>query len=160
MPRVINIHKRTIPVSQDEIAALLDTLSTEQDLIWPHEKWPRMKFKEGLKLGARGGHGPIRYSVQKYIQGKFIEFEFLKPEGLNGYHRLEIMSLSPQATEIKHTIEINPSLGASLAWIVWIRYLHDALIEDAFDKVENHFKTEEKKSNWNVWVKTLRWVLT
>jgi hypothetical protein len=40
-----------------------------------------------------------------------------------------------------------------------IRWLHDAYIEDAFDKVENHFSEDKKSSEWTWWVKTLRKVM-
>jgi len=48
------------------VVELLNTLSTDNDKIWPKEKWPAMKFKGGINIGAKGGHGPIRYSVEKY----------------------------------------------------------------------------------------------
>ena len=44
-------------------------------------------------------------------------------------------------------------------WFFAIKSLHDALIEDAFDKMENHFTEEKKKTNWSFWVKFLRKIL-
>ncbi|MEM1323749.1 MAG: hypothetical protein AAGG75_26040 [Bacteroidota bacterium] len=32
-----------------------------------------------------------------------------------------------------------------LAWLLAVRWLHDALIEDAFDKVENHFQQQKRR---------------
>jgi hypothetical protein len=46
-----------------------------------------------------------------------------------------------------------------LLWLFAIRSLHDALLEDAFDKIENHFSKEKNKSNWSIWVKFLRKIL-
>ncbi|WP_186434942.1 hypothetical protein [Gillisia sp. Hel_I_86] len=70
---------------------LLETLATENDKIWPTEKWPAMKFKNGIRTGANGGHGPIRYSVEKYEPNEIIQFRFSKPEGFNGIHKFEIL---------------------------------------------------------------------
>ncbi|KGL63697.1 hypothetical protein PHEL85_0736 [Polaribacter sp. Hel1_85] len=132
------------------------TLSTENEQIWPKEKWPEMKFKNGIKIGEKGGHGAIRYSVEKYNPNKIIQFKFLKPIGFNGVHKFEINELSITKTEIKHTIDMNTKGKATLIWLLLIRPLHNALIEDAFDKVENNFYKEKKSSSWNFWVKFLR----
>lgn len=51
---------------------------------------------------------------------------------------------------------MNTSFKATLLWVFVIRWLHDALIEDAFDKVENYFTTNKKVTNYNFWVKRLR----
>ncbi len=45
-----------------------------------------------------------------------------------------------------------------LTWPLVIRWLHDALIEDAFDKTENHFLSQKKVTSWSAWVKFLRWL--
>jgi len=34
-----------------KLEEILKTLSTDNDLIWPNEKWPAMKFKGGIKVG-------------------------------------------------------------------------------------------------------------
>jgi hypothetical protein len=47
---------------------------------------------------------------------------------------------------------------ATVLWVFIIRWLHDALIEDAFDKVENHFLTEKKRTKYSAWVNYLRGV--
>ena len=51
------------------------------------------------------------------------------------------------------------NLVGTLQWKTFIRVLHDALIEDAFDKVENYFSSEKKKTEWSGWVKFLRMLL-
>lgn len=139
---------------------LLKTLSTEKDEIWPQEKWPEMKFKDGIKIGAKGGHGPIRYSVEKYNPNEIIQFRFSKPKGFNGIHKFEIKELDKHKTEIKHTIDMNTTGKGTLIWTFAIRSLHNALIEDGFDKLENNFSGKQKSSNWNFWVKFLRKQMT
>lgn len=49
--------------------------------------------------------------------------------------------------------------SATLKWVLAIRWLHDAYIEDAFYKVENHFIKDKKNGKWNVWVKLLRKIM-
>ena len=157
--KVLNIHKRIINQPIDKIAELLGTLASENDKMLATNKWPRMKLDKGLQMGSKGGHGPIRYSVQTYNQGELIEFKFSKPEGFNGIHKFEITALDAQRTEIKHTIDMNTSIKATLIWTLAIRWLHDAYIEDAFDKVEKQFSTIKNEYKWNIWVRFLRWQL-
>ena len=157
--KVINIHKRIINQSKTKVSDLLETLSAKEDKIWPFEKWPKLMLKIGLKEGSSGGHGPIRYTVIKYIPNKLIQFEFSKPKGFNGSHRFEITELDMDKAEIKHTIEMNTSGIGLLTWAIAVRWLHNALIEDAFDKVENQFSNNSKKTEWNFRVKFLRKIL-
>ena len=154
--KVLNIHKRTIHQPKSKVSELLKTLSTENDLIWPKENWPEMKFKDGIQVGAKGGHGPIRYTVEKYDPNEIIQFRFSKPIGFNGIHKFEIRELSDKQTELKHTIDMNTEGKATLKWLFVIRSLHNALLEDGFDKLENIFSNEKRHSEWNIWVKMIR----
>jgi hypothetical protein len=157
--KVLNIHKRVINQPIEKIAELLDTLASENDKMLAIHKWPRMKLDKGLQVGSKGGHGPIRYTVQAYHQGEMIEFKFSKPEGFNGTHKFEITELGNNTTEIKHTIDMNTSIKATLIWSLAVRWLHDAFIEDAYDKVENQFSNIKNEYKWNIWVRFLRGVL-
>lgn len=157
--KVINIHHRTIQQPIESVSPLLKTLASKNDRIWPFEKWPRMYFKEGLQVGAFGGHGPIRYSVSKIIPNTLIEFQFKKPTGFFGKHYLEIEEIDSSKTRIKHTIDMRTNLWGSVMWILAIRPLHDALLEDALDKIENQFGSQKKQTPWNLWVRFLRFLL-
>jgi hypothetical protein len=154
--KVTNIHRRIITESKPKLATLFETLATNNDAIWPYEKWPAIRFKDGVKIGAKGGHGPIKYSIEEYSQGELIRFRFSKPQGFNGFHELYLNEISNKETEIVHVIKMVTTISASLQWLFVIRWLHDALIEDAFDKVENHFLENKKRSKHNFWVKMLR----
>ena len=154
--KVINIHKRILNQPKSRVAELVKTLSTENDKIWPSEKWPKMRFETGIQVGAEGGHGPIKYTVEKYDPGEIIQFRFSKPRGFNGIHKFEIKELSENQTQIQHTIEMNTEGKATLLWLFGIRSLHNALIEDGLDKLENNFLEQPKKTKWNFWVKFLR----
>jgi len=157
--KVVNIHKQTFSQSKEKLGVLLDTLSSKEDEIWPFENWPSMRFKNGLKEGSKGGHGPIRYSIEVYIPCEFIQFKFYKPKGFNGVHRFEINELEEGKTELKHVIEMNVVGFGILNWFLVIKPLHNALLCDALDKVKNHFKPNKQKKEWTLWVKVLRKLL-
>ena len=157
--RILNIHRRTISRPRENLAQLLETLATKDDKWWPWEQWPAMRFKKGKTPGAVGGHGPVRYSIERIEPGQSIEFKFLQPAGFNGVHRFELLELENENTEIIHTIEMNVSGTGVLTWIFAIRWLHDALLEDCLDKIENQFSEKKTTTPWNVWVRILRSVL-
>ena len=154
--RVVNIHKRTINQPKEKVSELFRTLATKEDMIWPYENWPAIRFKDGLTIGSHGGHGLIKYKIVEFIEGEFIKFQFLNPVGFNGTHELNITSTNETKTEIAHKIIMRTSFRASLLWAFAIRWLHDALIEEAFDKVENYFLEQKKQTEYKTWVKFLR----
>ncbi|WP_298902798.1 hypothetical protein [uncultured Psychroserpens sp.] len=154
--KVINIHKRKIRASQDNVSALFRTLATSNDLIWPIDKWPAIRFKNGLKIGSKGGHGRIRYTIVEFDECTHIKFEFTKPDGFYGTHALNIKAISENECEISHVINARTSLKASFYWLFIIKWLHNALIEDAFDKVENYVSEVQKVSQHSLWVQMLR----
>lgn len=154
--KVVNIHKRHILQPKKKVSELFKTLATKNDLVWPCENWPAIRFKDGLNVGNHGGHGRVRYTIVEFEEGEFIKFRFTEPKGFKGTHELKISKLSESKTEISHEIRMKTSLKASLLWVFVIRWLHDALIEEAFDKVENYFNQHKKKAMYNFWVKWLR----
>lgn len=139
---------------------LLSTLASSDDRVWPCEQWPAMRLDKGLSVGSKGGHGPIGYFVTAYEKGRRIDFEFIRPKEFVGKHWLEIKELDAGRTELKHTIHMQANGLGALKWSLAIRWLHDALIEDAFNKVENQITGGTKRSQWNPWVKLLRKVLS
>jgi hypothetical protein len=157
--KVINIHSRKIAQPKANMVELFKTLATKNDLMLATDKWPAMKLDKGMTIGSHGGHGLIRYFVEAYSPDGFVKFSFTRPKGFHGFHQFEIIALSDHQTEIKHTINMSTTGPALLTWPLVIRWLHDALIEDAFDKVENNFNEKKKITRWSLWVKFLRWVL-
>jgi hypothetical protein len=156
--KVINIHKRVIEQPKIEIAKLFNTLATDHDMMLATDKWPRMKLDKGLQVGSKGGHGPIKYFVTDYQPENSITFQFTFT-GFNGFHRFDIKELEANKTELSHTINMSTTGSATLKWGLAIRWLHDAFIEDAFDKVENHFTKAQKNTEWSLWVRTLRRIM-
>jgi hypothetical protein len=61
--KISNVHERTIAAPSALVGALLDTLASVDDKIWPHENWPGVKFNLPLQVGATGGHGTGPYTV-------------------------------------------------------------------------------------------------
>ncbi len=155
-----NIHTRTIKASQNKLIKLLQTLSSDNDCIWPKEKWPAMRFENGLKIGSKGGHGPIRYWIENYTPEEGIQFRFSKPTGFQGFHKLEIQKLTQESTVITHTIAMQTAGKSTWLWLFIIRPLHNALMVDLLNKVENQFSDTQKSTNWNLWVKFLRKQMT
>ncbi|MEP1488869.1 MAG: hypothetical protein ABJK28_10615 [Algibacter sp.] len=74
-------------------------------------------------------------------------------------YRIGIKELADKQTEIKHTIAMDTKGQGTWTWILVIRSLHNALIEDGFDKLENSFSNGNKKTEWNMWVKIVRKLL-
>ena len=157
--QVINKHKRIINQPKQRVSELLETLSNKDDKIWPNNNWPAIRFKNGLKVGSIGGHGPIRYKITNYKIGENIYFEFIKPSGFIGFHYFEIKENDADKTEVIHIINMRVFGLSMFYWLFIIRWLHDALIEDALDNIENEFSTKKKITNWSLWVKFLRQVL-
>lgn len=162
--KIFNRHEIEIAASEAEIGRLFDTLATANDLLWPHFRWPRMRLDRPLASGARGGHGPIGYSVEEYEPGKRVLFRFENTHpfslGLKGYHTL-FMEHGKAGTQLVHEI-VGTIEGRALAiWPLAIRPLHDALIEDALAQAAKHFDASYPfPPKLSLWVHFLRFALT
>jgi hypothetical protein len=66
--RIHNTHERTLPAGGMP-GSLIDGLAGDDDRLWPHDRWPAMRFDGGLQEGNHGGHGPIRYRVLELLEG-------------------------------------------------------------------------------------------
>lgn len=158
--KIENIHRREFPVSAEVLGELLDSLSSQQDCLWPTRYWQPMRFDRPLSVGAHGGHAPLVYDVASYEQGRAIDFEFQVPKGFDGGHSLEIVSKGPQSAELIHRVDMRTSAKAWLQWTLFFGPLHDALLEDAFVQAEHSLGLPEQDEAWSAWVKFLRWVAT
>ena len=58
--------------------------------------------------------------------------------------------------EIRHTIDMHTTGKETLLWTFAIRSLHNALMEDSFDKLENNFSDKRKSTEWNMWVRFIK----
>ena len=135
MPSIRVVHQRELAASPAEVGRLLDSLASDDDRVWPVPRWPAVRFDRPLGVGARGGHGPIRYEVCEYDPGRRVRFRF-DPRMFIGYHQLEVSGEDGRAT-LAHVVEGEPRGWLRLAWPAAIRYLHDAAVEDCLDRVES-----------------------
>lgn len=158
--RVLNIHEREIGAPPAAVGALLDSLASDNDALWPRTTWPRMHFDRPLGVGAVGGHGPIPYSIEEFRPGQMVRFRFLGPRGFNGHHRLEALPLGGNRTLLRHTIDMSATGAALFTWPVIIRPLHDALLEDALAQAQVSLGLAPAVSPWSAWVKLLRWLMS
>ena len=157
--KILNVHTRKIEGPKNKVDELIQTLASREDKVWPREQWPAMRLDHGLKVGSKGGHGIIGYYIKEYVEGERIVFEFTKPKGFTGSHYFEMEELNQNRCLLKHTIKMEAKGKATLAWVLFIRPLHDALIEDLFDKVDNQTTESKKRTEWSLWVKFLRKLL-
>ncbi|GAB3044187.1 SRPBCC family protein [Sediminivirga luteola] len=173
---VLNVHERRIAASAAAVGGVLDTLATQNDCLWAWEHWPPMRFPGGLRPGAEGGHGPVRYAVVERVSGRRVRFRFQRPGGFHGHHEFRVDAVpaasgaEPEAAEaaprpenaciLRHEIAMSLSGTARLSWPLVFRPLHDALIEESFDKVERGFGAGPAVPHRrSLWVRFLRRLL-
>ena len=92
-----------------------------------------MKFT--LQVGATGGHGTGPYTVPSYAPGRHIRFEF--GGGRQGYHEFTLQEVDDMTCVLRHATKAKLTFNSAWRWYFLIRPLHNALIEDLFDKVES-----------------------
>lgn len=158
--KVRNIHQRELDATAERVGALIDTLASKNDLLWPARVWPRMRFDQPLGVGAKGGHGPIRYYVEEYLPGRSIVFRFTGPKGFDGIHRFDVIDDPHKTVVLRHSILMRTKSLALLSWPVLFRPLHDALIEDALAKAQMSLGMEPDIVPWPAWVRLLRWLVS
>jgi len=118
-----------------------------------------MAFDKPLGVGAKGGHGPIRYVVEEYQPGRQVMFRFTGPKGFHGTHSYAVID-NEGGCELRHTIDMRTSGSAVVTWPLIFRPLHDALLEDSLDKVEADLSgLEWHGRKWPFWVRVLRKIL-
>ncbi len=137
MTKVHNVHVREIAAPMAVLGEILDTLGGDHDRLWATDIWiaEPVVFDRPLGVGADGGHGSIRYSVQEYEPGRRIVFRFTPGGGLTGVHGFELEALGPDRTRLVHFLDAGMS-----PWMRPIRPIligwHDAMVETAFDRAE------------------------
>ncbi len=157
MTTVKNVHERTLHAPLGSVAALIDSLGSDDDRLWPRDRWPAMRFDRTLSVGAAGGHGPVRYFVESYAPGRSIRFRFTAPRVFDGVHGYEVLADGPERTRLRHLLEIRARGHGFLIWPLIFRPLHDALIEDSLDRAQRFCGEEPAGAEWSRWVRALRW---
>ncbi|HEX7180865.1 MAG TPA: SRPBCC family protein [Thermoanaerobaculia bacterium] len=158
--RVLNVHERELEGNPEQIGALIDSLASREDALWPRHSWPKMEFDRPLGVGADGGHGPIRYFVEEYAPGQSIKFHFTGPKGFSGFHGYEVVRADGKPALLRHTLKMTTHGLAVLSWPVMFRPMHDALIEDSLATAQASLGQRPQVQVWSLWVKLLRWVVS
>lgn len=156
---VVNVHERDFAVPAEMLGALLDSLSSKDDRLWPRGRWPSMRFEGALAVGARGRHGPIRYNVEAYEPGRCLRLRFTAPSGFLGTHSFEVLPL-PSGSRLRHVLEMEASGMAKASWPLVFRPLHDALFEDLLDRAALAVVGAPRNAAWSGRVRALRWLLS
>ena len=151
-----NVHEREFDLPLARVGSLIDSLASSNNELWPNDEWPPMRFDRALGVGAVGGHGPIRYSIEEYRPGRLILFRFLAPSGFNGTHRYEAAEQQGLSV-LRHVLEMDATGLAILSWPLIFRPLHDALIEDSLDTATVSLgNTPRNPARWSTSVRVLR----
>lgn len=158
---VRNVHARRIAVPAHRVGEVLDTLASRDDRLWPREHWPRMRFDRPLGVGAVGGHGPVGYVVEAYEPGRSVAFRFTRPAGFHGHHAFHVEDTGGDYCVLRHELVMDPRGSARITWPLFFRPLHDALIEEGFDKAERALTSRPvEPTPRSRWVRMLRAVLS
>jgi hypothetical protein len=157
--RVRNVHTRDFAAPPAAVGRVLDTLASAGDCLWPRDQWPAMRLDRRLGVGAVGGHGPIRYTVERYVPGCFVRFRFTGPRGVVGTHWYDVEPLAGGGARLWHVVDVDVRGRARLAWLLALRPLHDALIEDSLDRAALALGEAPVVAPWSPAVRALRTLL-
>ena len=83
-------------------------------------------------------------------------FRFTGMPGYHGHHWLEVQPNSSQGAILRHTIQMEVTGWARLSWLLIIRPLHNALLEDALYLARKAMGMQAIQRPWSLWVKCLR----
>ena len=152
--RIRNVHFRDYAAAPARLGALIDAVLDPARTIWPSPPWPALKLDRGLEVGSRGGHGPIGYEVVSYEPGRRVRFSFDPKLGFDGWHELAV-----EGARLVHTLAFEARGFALLKWLVVIRPLHDALLEDLLDRAAVALGETPRRARWSWRVKLNREIL-
>ncbi|ANY06227.1 DUF2867 domain-containing protein [Pseudonocardia sp. HH130630-07] len=155
--RVRNVHVREIAAPAEAAGALLADLGGPRDVLWPSPQWAAIELDQPLRIGSGGGHGPIRYHVTDLVPGRRIGFTVEPGIGLRGTHTFTVEPLGPQRCLLRHEIDGHATGAMRLHWVLVVRWLHDAVVEDLLDRAERALGTGPGRANrWSPWVRLVR----
>lgn len=145
-----NVHTRPMRGDIGQAEALLSTLASPADELWPHWRWPALILDHGTELGSKGGHGSVRYRVVETAP-RSVRFAFAPHSPLRGEHEISVRIAgqgklrTPEGCdrdpatgwmnlEWKHRLDVAANLPDTVFRLVI--QLHDVLAEDLLDQAE------------------------
>lgn len=156
MIAVLNVHERALPVPPEQVGALIDSLGSEEDRLWP-PGWPPVRFERPLAVGVLGGHGPVRYVVSHYVPGRWVRFRFTGPRGFEGFHEFSVESPGDEGAVLRNTLVVRPQGMCWLGWVLFFRPLHDAAFRHSLDCAERVLTGRVARPvSWGWYVRLLR----
>ncbi|GIG71316.1 DUF2867 domain-containing protein [Phytomonospora endophytica] len=153
-----NVQTRVIDAPAHVVDALLDTLATPGDRIWPSPAWWPLRLDGPLAPGSSGGHGPVRYTVTAREPG-LVRFAF-RPVRLEGEHEYTVTPDGPERCVLTHTLTGRAIGSGRVTWPLMIRWCHEALIQASLDNAE-HAATGRlaRPHRMSPWVRLCRYLL-
>jgi hypothetical protein len=151
-------HELQVPVEHERAGALLDSLGSTVDRLWPSESWPAHWLDRRIGVGARGGNGPVRYVVDWYQPGRRVRYRFLRPRGVRGWHEYTV-DPTEHGTQITHSYAASHRGAMRLIWPVALRPLHDAATLDSLAKAQRELGLPAPPVRRGRWVRLLRLTL-
>jgi hypothetical protein len=149
------VHERELDATPAQVGGLIDGLASAEDRLWPSDRWPPIWLDRPLGVGAKGGHGPVRYEVSDYEPGRRVCFRF-DPKTFAGHHWFEVTSRDGR-TLLRHVAEGRTRSWMRLAWPVALRWMHDAAVRDSLDRVQAQLRgTPWSPRRLGGWVRMLR----
>jgi hypothetical protein len=131
---VQNVHRRVLRIPVADGEALLRSLASHDDRLWPGDRWWPQRFDGGLVPGAKGGHGPVRYKVES-VAPRSVVYRFPARGWFRGTHRFDLLP-HPDGSELVHTLGGTLHGRGRVIWPLAVRWLHDALVEDVLDRAQ------------------------
>ncbi|MEV0120223.1 DUF2867 domain-containing protein [Streptomyces sp. NPDC050703] len=129
-----NEHERVVDAPAAVVGALLDRLSGPDDPLFPTPVWPAMVLDGPLAVGARGGHGPVRYEVDAYEPGRRVRFAFTAPD--EGFHEVSVEPAGPHRCRVRHVLRTRLRGKDRLLWPTVVRPVHEAMVGETLDNIE------------------------
>ena len=81
-------------------------------------------------------HAFVKYHVVGREPGQSLRFRFRDMPGFDGEHAFEVLPAGDGASVLRHTLTADAKGPIELGWRLYIRRLHDALLEDLLDGAE------------------------
>lgn len=102
----------------------------------------------------------MRYRVESVEATGDVVFRFTGPPGFEGWHGFSVVEVTPGTTILRHELRMRARGIALVSWPLFFRPLHDALIEEAFDKAARELDDAPRAPcRRGLWVRLLRRVI-